>query len=200
MQLRVKWSRVVEEFFRVYNEMFLSSNINSSVNLDLSGMLIEKPGTVWSHLVLLDTLLSMLSVEQINSTSAMRRKFDQYDVLKQSVVNAIAESFVDYQLTSNKPYEQYQLSRIITMIDFPDEWSDNHSLYNYVSFEILMKKWKRYSNEIEICFNNYYMKAYGINAIIIKICNVIYVEVQFLFISIIHSFIHSLVYLNFIII
>ena len=179
--LRVKWSRIVEEFTIAYDNMYLNATKISTINLDLTGITIEKPNAAWRPLVILDTLLLLLAIDKMYAVNAIGRKFDQYEVLKQSIILVISESFVDFQLKTKKPYEQYQLSPIITIIDYPNEWSNNISLNNYIlNYEILLIKSTNFLNAIKLCFNNYYMKTYGIHAIVIKICNTIYFEVCFL--------------------
>ena len=182
MQLKVKWNRIVEEFNVFYDNMFVNSKTkrNISVHLDLTGILIEKPNVAWRPLVILDTMLSMLAIDKMHTIASIGRKFDQYKVLKQSIMNVISESFIDFQMTSFESYEQSPLSPIITIIDFPNEWLDNNSLFNFFSNGELLAKSNLFSDEIEVCFNNYYMKAYGIQSIIVKICITVYSEVFFM--------------------
>jgi len=184
--LYVSWNSIVNEFDSKYDSVFQTSS--SKAHFDLTGMVIDGPKDRWRHILLLDTLLCICSKLQVDEQDSRKRKFNQYAIFRVSVVNACSKAYVlqlcnnEYLNTSTTNINESNLSNSsdldfhCNVVDIPVEWSSNDLLRHHLTNKKACKSWKRILQNVNDCFDNYFLSQGGIVNVINTAVNCMYNE------------------------
>ena len=123
-ELDLSWKKIVVSFTSIFENVITE---NSKLYFDIACKKIDGATVKWCPIILLDTLISI----KLGRNEILKRKFNQYNALRQAICDVVSESYVAlcYRKliqTSNNNYENNSNIDVfpidINIIDIPNHW------------------------------------------------------------------------------
>jgi len=153
--LQIKWSDILDDFTHRYCNYFLSKD-HVKLHLDISEVVVDGAKDSWKYILFLDTMICFYKGLD-KPKHECKRRFDQFHILKDCLVNACSIALVKQQLetTSNNLINK-QLNTNINVIDIPNDWLtiDGLTTYLLINCNQSMKSFRKRRDSVILLINS----------------------------------------------
>lgn len=146
--LRISWKLIVEEFSNRFCSVYMHNT--AKVHLDVSNTMIDGAKEKWTYIVFLDCVLAFATHREFARTDCDRRRFDQYQALRESVCVACSRAYVDHIIHNKDHGFSLAYPSSIELFDVFDPWQTTDSLREHFRQFPTNKTWRKRQQIVNI--------------------------------------------------